>query len=197
MGTLLLALVGGGYYYWRLESSLHKTSELEMFEEDQTQFPFLYRSEVNGLSMKYPSSWRLTKSEKNQGIIASLKPEENESWLITPEVSLEVAQSSARSLDEYTTDTVYKITQLPQAKIVDSRPIKLGDGNGHKVIYTWIDPQNNLEQKYLQIWTLKGDRAYKMTYYAGIDDYADFAETVEQEMFKSIQIESKQQIETN
>lgn len=189
--TLLLIIVGGGYYYWRLESSLHQTSEIEMFEKDQTQFPFLYRSDANGLSMKYPSSWRLIESEENLGTIATFKPEENESFLITPEVNIEVAQSSAPSLDKYTTDNVYQITQLPQAKIIDSRPIKLANGNGHKVIYTRVDPNNNLEQKYLQIWTLKGDRAYKMSYHANTDDYFEFAETVEQEMFKSIQIESK------
>ena len=188
-GTLLLMIVGGGYYYWRLESSLHQTSEVEMFEQDQTQFPFLYRSDANGLSMKYPSNWRLTESEETKGIIATLKPEANESFLIAPEVNIEVDQSSTSSLDKYTTDTVYQITQLPQAKIVDSRPIEFADGNGHKVIYTQVNPDNDLAQKYLQIWTLKGDRAYKMSYHASIDDYPEFVETVEQEMFKSIQIE--------
>lgn len=192
-GTLLLILIGGGFYYWRLESSLHKTSEVEMFEEDQTQFPFLYRNEANDLSMKYPSSWQLAESEKDQGTIAKFKPEKDESYLITPEVNIEVAQSSAKSLDKYTTDAVYQITQLPQAKIIDSRPIQFAAGDGHKVIFTRLNPDNNLEQKYLQIWTLKGDRAYKVTYRAATDDYPNFAETVEQEMFKSIQIQPEQQ----
>ena len=194
-GTLLLVLVGGGFYYWRLESSLHKTSEVEMFEEDQTQFPFLYRNEANGLSMKYPSSWQLSESEENQGTIATLKPEKEESYLITPEVNIEVAQSSEKSLDKYTTDVVYQITQLPQAKIIDSRPIQFAAGDGHKIIFTRLNPDNNLEQKYLQVWTLKGDRAYKVTYRAATDDYPNFAETVEQEMFKSIQIKPEQTTE--
>lgn len=195
-GTLLLVLVGGGFYYWRLESSLHKTSEVEMFEEDQTQFPFLYRNESNGLSMKYPSSWQLTESKENQGTIAKFKPEKDESYLIIPEVEIEVAQSSAKSLDKYTTDVVYQITQLPQAKIIDSRPIQFAAGDGHKIIFTRLNPDNNLEQKYLQVWTLKGDRAYKITYRAATEDYSNFAETVEQEMFKSIQIKPEQQTKT-
>lgn len=195
-GALLLMIMGGGWYYWRLESSLHKTSEVEMFEEDQTQFPFLYRNDANGIQMKYPSSWQLSESAQSQGTVAKFEPEADQSYLITPQVKIDIAQSNAQSLDRYTTDAVYQITQLPQAKIIDSRPIKFAAGNGHKIIYTSINPDNNLEQKYLQIWTLKGDLAYKMTYQATIDDYPNFAETVEQQMFKSVQIESKQQVKS-
>ncbi len=187
-GALLLMIMGGGWYYWRLESSLHKTSEVEIFEEDQTQFPFLYRNDADGLQMEYPSSWQLTESEQSQGTVAMFEPEVDQSYLITPQVKIEIAQSNAQSLDQYTTDAAYQITQLPQAKIIDSRPIEFAAGDGHKIIYTSINPDNNLEQKYLQIWTIKGDRIYKMTYQATIDDYPNFAEIVEQQMFKSVQI---------
>lgn len=191
-GTLLLILCGTGLYYWRLEHSLSKTSEVEMFEQDRTQFPFLYRNDVTGISMKYPSSWKLSQSGSDQGIIAKLTPQKDQSYLITPEVSIQVALSNTESLEQYTTNEVYQITKLPQAKIIDSRLVPLANKVGHKIIYTMVNPDNNLEQQYLQFWTLKGDRAYKVTYQASSDDYADFASTVEQEMIPSIKINLKQ-----
>ena len=190
-GTLLLILAGTGLYYWRLESSLSKTSEVEMFEQDRTQFPFLYRNDANGISMKYPSSWKLTQSGEEQDTIAKLMPQEEQSYLITPEVSIEVEESNTESLEQYTINEVYQITQLPQAKIIDSRPIPFAQRVGHKVIYTMVNPDNNLEQQYLQFWTLKGDRAYKVTYKASTDDYSNFVSTVEQEMIPSLKINSQ------
>ena len=96
--------------------------------------------------------------------------------------------SNTESLEKYTTNEVYQITQLPQAKIIDSRPVSFAGRDGHKIVYTLVNPNNNLEQKYLQIWTLKSDRAYKVSYHATIGDYANFASTVEQEMIPSIKI---------
>ncbi len=191
-GTLLLILCGTGLYYWRLEHSLSKTSEVEMFEQDRTQFPFLYRNDATGISMKYPSSWKLSQSGSDRGIIAKLTPQKDESYLITPEVSIQVALSNTESLEQYTTKEVYQITKLPQAKIIDSRPVPFAKGAGHKIIYTMVNPDNNLEQKYLQFWTLKGDLAYKATYQATSDDYPNFAPTVEQEMIPSIKINPKE-----
>jgi len=190
-GTLLLILAGTGLYYWRLESSVTKTSEVEMFEQDQTQFPFLYRNDATGVSIKYPSSWKLAQSGQNQGTIAKLTPEKEQSFLITPEVRIEVEQSPTDSLERYTTNEVYQITQLPQAKIIDSLPVSFAGGDGHKIIYTMVNPDNQLEQKYLQFWTLKSDRIYKVTYQTTTTDYVHFASTVEQEMIPSIKINPK------
>lgn len=77
---------------------------------------------------------------------------------------------------------------MPQAKIIDSYPTNFAGGKGHKIIYTALDPDNNLEQKYLQIWTLKGDRAYTATYQATTKNFQDFAETVENKIFETINI---------
>ncbi|MGK7904897.1 MAG: hypothetical protein AB4352_26525 [Hormoscilla sp.] len=40
-----------------------------------------------------------------------------------------------------------------------------------------------------QIWTLKDDRAYVLTYTAPVDDYGEFEETV-QDMIKSLEFDN-------
>jgi len=187
-GALLLAICGGGYYYWQLERSLHQTSEVDLFEDDRTQFSLVYRNNEYGLSVQYPPGWKQTLSEPESATIAQFMPRKDQSFLIAPQVKVEVSPAKSESLDRYTTDFVYQITQLPKAKIIDSRPIEFAKGDGHKIIYTLVNPDNGIEQKYLQTWTLKDDLVYNITYQATIDDYPNFLEAVEQEIIDSVQI---------
>lgn len=184
--AILLAMVATGYYYWRLESSLAPPPEMKSFEEDSTQFLFLYRNEANGVEMKYPADWKIAQPMQEREVIVKLTPETN-SEAIAPEVSLEVEPTSEASLEKYTTNAVSQITKLPLAKIIDSYPTDFAGDKGHKVIYTTVNP-DSVEQKYLQIWTLNGDRAYTATYRAATDNYSDFVETVEDKIFETIRI---------
>lgn len=183
---LMLTVVGGGLYYWQLERSLNQTSEVELFETDQTSFPLLYRNKIHSVSMKYPADWGLSLPPEESTAIARFTPPSDESWTITPEVSIEVDPVAGQSLESYTTERVYQITQLPQAKIVDSRPIEFAAGDSHKTIYTTFDGAT--EQKYLQIWTMRGDSFYSFTYHAAAEDYPEYLKTVEQEMLDTAQI---------
>ena len=199
-GTILLALLGGGYYYWQLESSLRGTpNNTSYYEADRAQFPFLYRNAEYGIEMKYPFSWQLNEppsgeqtdnaiAKRRQSLIAIFIPKDSMSYLVSPEVNIEVDRFESDSLEKYTTNAVYEITQLPQAKIIDSRPIEFGSEDGHKVIYTAVNPDNNLQLKYLQIWTTRGDRLYTITYKADAEQYDNFVETVENEMLQSLKI---------
>ncbi|MEL6493680.1 MAG: serine/threonine-protein kinase [Cyanobacteria bacterium J06623_7] len=190
IGIFLVALLGGGFYYWRLESSLNQTSEMEMFETEQTNFPLVYQNARHGVSMKYPAAWKLSLPESESATVAQFSPEKDDSFLIPPKVKIEVASAQAKSLDEYTTNLVYQITQQPKAKIIDSRPAKFAGRDGHKISYTLVDPKNSLEQRYLQVWTLKNNLVYGVIYEATVNDYADFLDTVELEMLNTVQIES-------
>jgi eukaryotic-like serine/threonine-protein kinase len=195
MGSSLLIVLGGGFYYWRLESSLNKTSETELFAQEQTQFPLVYDHQASGVSLTYPHSWRLSLPKQKSYTIAKFIPQKADSLIIAPEVKIEASPTKADSLEQHTTNFVYQITKLPQVKIIDSRPVKFAGQNGHKIIYTLVDPNNALELKYLQAWTIRNNLVYTMTYHAAIDDYPDFVEVVEQDIFKSLQINLKQQVE--
>ncbi|MEM6613422.1 MAG: serine/threonine-protein kinase [Cyanobacteria bacterium P01_C01_bin.72] len=189
--TLLLIVLGGGLYYWRLESSLNRTSEIELFAAERTKFSLVYRHPVYGVSMTYPPGWKLNLPQPESKTIAQFTPERGDSWSIIPTVTIEVAESDAESLDDYTTNSVYEITQLPKAKIIDSRPVKVAGSDGHKVVYTLVDANSGLEQKYLQFWTLRNSLVYAITYEAAIDDYPNFVGTVQQDMIGSLEIEPK------
>jgi eukaryotic-like serine/threonine-protein kinase len=188
VGSSLLMIIGGGFYYWRLESSLNQTSETELFVEEQTQSPLVYNHQASGVSLIYSPDWQLSPPQQKSTTIAQFVPQKADSFIIAPEVKIEVSPATADSLDQHTTNFVYQITKLPQVKIIDSRPVEFTGKNGHKVIYTLVNPRNGLELKYLQAWTIRNNLVYTMTYYAAIDDYPKFVEVVEQDMFKSLQV---------
>lgn len=188
VGSSLLMIIGGGFYYWRLESSLNQTSETELFVEEQTQSPLVYDHQASGISLTYSPDWQLSPPKQKSTTIAQFVPQKADSFIIAPEVKIEVSPATADSLDQHTTNFVYQITKLPQVKIIDSRPVEFTGKNGHKIIYTLVDPRNGLELKYLQAWTIRNNLVYTMTYHAAIDDYPKFVEVVEQDMFKSLQV---------
>ena len=94
--------------------------------------------------MKYPADWKIDQPMQKRGVIV-ITPETNSSYAIAPEVSLEVEPTIEESLEKYTTNAVYQITQLPQAKIVDSYLTDFAGEKGHKIIYTTVRPDNNVE----------------------------------------------------
>ena len=188
-GVLLIIVVGAGYYYWQLESSLNQPLDTDYYETDQTQFPLLYQNATHGVEMKYPASWKLNQLNQDWGTIAKFSPHKIQSFDVVPEVTIRVEKSpQSKSLDEYTTNTVYLITKLPQAKILDSRPIQFDKKLAHKVVHTAKKSDSNQKLKYLQIWTINGDRVYIFTYQAGIDQYDNYAESVKNKMFPSVKI---------
>jgi serine/threonine-protein kinase len=187
--TLLLTAGGISYYYWQLETSL--TPEISNVEGDLTQSPFIYRNDANGVEMKYPADWKLVKPMARQRTIAKFTPEKDTAYAIAPVVNLEVIPTSEKLLEKYTNNAIYKIKRLPRVQIINSLPTKFAGAAGHKIVYTVANSDSNLQHKYLQIWTIKGDRAYIATYQAAIDNYADFAQTVEDEMFSTLTINSE------
>lgn len=192
VGILLAAFLGVGLYYWRLESSLNPTLSVDTLETEPNNFPLVYRNAVNGVSMEYPANWKLSLPKSESSTIAEFLPQDDDSFLIPPTVKMEVLPSNSKSLDQYTTDLVYQITQKPKAKIIDSRPVKFAGEDGHKLTYTVVNPNNNLEQKYLQVWALKNDLVYAVTYKAIINDYPNFLATVESDMLDTVEIEPEQ-----
>ena len=186
---LSLVILGAGYYYWQLENSLDKMpGSKKDYATNLDTAPFLYTNPELGIEMKYPASWKLKEARGENSTIAQFIPERSQSYLIPPEVKIDVKSLTNNSLEKYTTDNIYQITKLPKAKIIDSRPIQLNGRKAHQVNYTRINPDNDLKLQYLKIWTFRNGLVYTITYKAELSQYESFIETVRQEMLNSLKI---------
>ena len=155
-------------------------------ESETTKF-LTYDSSVYGIRIKYPSDW--TKQEQVPGLVAAfLSPQESASDTYQENfgVFIEDLSTQPMTLEEYTELSVTSIEQLiTDANILDSSTTTLDGNSAHKVVYTGRLEQYNL--KWMQIWTVKDNTAYVLTYVSEVNKYNDFLDTV-QEMVNSFEI---------
>jgi serine/threonine-protein kinase len=147
----------------------------------------IYENKVEGIKIGYPADW--TKKEQYmESVVAFLSPKESPSDTFQENVNIIVQDLSAQpmTLEEYTELSINQIGQLvTNANIIESEATSLANNPGHKLVYTGI--QGEYELKWMQIWTIKDNKAYIITYTAQIDKYSDFLEPVKQ-MIDSFEI---------
>lgn len=155
----------------------------------KTEFSTFDSSNFFGFRMKYPKSWRIQKIEDRfTGDVAKFFPLQNsDSNSFQPEISVEVQDlKKPILLPDYTNSRVNEITQfLKNPRIHDSRSAKLANLPAHEVVYTGKQEQYNV--KMMAVWTVKGSRAYIVTYTAEESQYDAFLETA-QAMINSLEI---------
>ncbi|GAB4547530.1 MAG: hypothetical protein Tsb0014_42180 [Pleurocapsa sp.] len=186
IAILIIALIGG-VYYWSLERKLNKRFSENLYEN--TTFPSSYINQKYGIKLNYPSDWQLIQGDSSNEIVAKLIPKSGKLDSSSNEVIIaSQLLDKSMSLDEYTTENVYKITKTSgQAKILDSQVITLNNNQAHQVIYTAQEDNKNL--KYWQTWLLKNNRAYTITYKAKENSYDNFIKPVQETIVKSFEVE--------
>ncbi len=88
------------------------------------------------------------------------------------------------SMNEFLKETKESV---PNSRISFSRinAINLGKQNANKLIFT--AQEGNIKLTYLQVWTIKNNQVYVITYAAETDDYQKFVDTAEK-MINSFEI---------
>ena len=156
----------------------------------------IFKTYVNStyeIFMQYPSDWKKVEpgqfSQTNNFniIVGFLSPKESASSRSSP-AALSVgihnlSPSQSITLDQYSDAQTNFIKE--QASILESTTITLKGNNNtltHKIVYI-----NNKGQKIMQVWTIKGDKAYHITYAPNADRYSDYLSSV-QKMIGSFEI---------
>lgn len=145
-----------------------------------------YDNSADGIRIKYPSDW--TKNSQIEGaIVVFLSPKKSASdTSATLGVSTEDLSKQPMTLEEYTTLSLKNLNQfVTDAKILDSSATTLDGNSAHKVVYTAKQGQYTL--KFMQVYTIKDNTAYVLSYIAEINKFNDFLDTA-QEMIDSFKI---------
>ncbi|WYL92811.1 MAG: protein kinase [Gloeotrichia echinulata IR180] len=146
-----------------------------------------YENSQSGIKLKYPEGWE--RQDINNiitgEIVIFLSPKKSSNDPFPEKVTISVEKFDG-TLEQSSKVFRQEISKnLPDAKIIDESSITLANKPGSKLIFTGKIGQDNL--KTLQVWTLKNEQAYTITYTANIGDYDEFIQTAET-MIKSFGI---------
>ena len=148
-----------------------------------------YENLDRGFRVSYPQTW--SKQNRDDFIatgIVFFSPLENDSDSFQEQVSVLVEDlPSQQSLSEYTEQSVAEIKQLSDPNIDAAIPITLGTEEGRQIVYQ--GEVNGSPVQRMQSWSLKGNRAYIITYTAKPDDYDTYLPMVDEiiESFQTIE----------
>ena len=145
-----------------------------------------YTSAAFGIAIKYPSTW--TKDEQFTGaVVAFASPSESSSGASGGIVSVVVEElPEPMTLSEYNDATIAALNQsMIDFNLSETTAATLDNNPAHKIVYT--TKQNQLNLRAMQVWTLKDNKTYILTYGATPVNY-DKYQTIVQDMFSSFKI---------
>jgi serine/threonine protein kinase len=159
---------------------------------EKTTNEILYINKQEGIQLKYlKADWEL-QEEKNplNSYIVKLLNINNGTGVFPTEITIEIEKlEPPLTLDEYTTSSIEEITRfLPKAKILDSQPTTLSRQRAHKIIYLGKYEGDTFHRKSLQVWTLKRDKAFIVTYTSDEQTFDKVLEIVQKQIIPSFEI---------
>ena len=102
-------------------------------------------------------------------------------------ITIKQLGSKHTSLNEVTKVQIKNLTQShPDFRLIESTNSILGGNIAHKIVFSATDNMKH-KRTAMQIWTLKGNNAYLITYKAEPGKYSKYLPTV-QKMIESFQI---------
>ena len=139
-----------------------------------------YSNPIFGIGIQYPENWgRLDLSFlQNDSADIDFYPLDDASGAISVRIQVEsLLPSQNMTFDEYTNMKI----DSAEGQILESNPTTLADLPDHEILV------GNSVLKTMQVWTLKDDRVFTITYEAGEEDFEDDLQ-VAQRMIRSFQI---------
>jgi hypothetical protein len=121
-----------------------------------------YENPKFGIRVQYPSDWgRLDLSFLGASADIDFYPLDDTSGTKDVRIQVKALPLQNMTLEQYTN------TQINSTKgqILESNATTLGNLPAHEIVFT------NIGLKTLQVWTLKDDKVYTITYVAEEDDY--------------------------
>ncbi|MDJ0737555.1 MAG: protein kinase [Nostocaceae cyanobacterium] len=151
-----------------------------------------YKSKAHGIKIKYAQNWERRDKDNaiTEEIVAFISPKESNKDKLQERLVIRIENlASPVTLEEYSKTFVKEIsTSYPQAKIGKPNLTILANKRGYKIISTLVAGNNRLQNMY--VFTVKGDKAYVITYMAENNSYNKFIDAANK-MIKSFEIQTQ------
>ncbi|MBD2680591.1 MULTISPECIES: serine/threonine-protein kinase [Nostoc] len=147
----------------------------------------MYQDSSYGIKIQYPETWKIQETPNliTKELVTFLSPQQTEKDNFRELLTISVENFSGTLQESQDLFIKGVKTTLSDATIVNISETSLAKKRANQLIFIGKDGKKNL--KNLQVWTLKGNQAYIITYSAAIDDYDRFLPTAEK-MIESFEI---------
>jgi eukaryotic-like serine/threonine-protein kinase len=121
-----------------------------------------YENPKFGIRVQYPSDWgRLDLSFLGASADIDFYPLDDTSGTKDVRIQVKALPLQNMTLEQYTNTQINSV----EGQILESNATTLGNLPAHEIVFT------NIGLKTMQVWTLKDDKVYTITYVAEEDDY--------------------------
>jgi hypothetical protein len=158
----------------------------------------LYENPTFGIRIQYPSDWekvepgQISHESSFNKIVGFVSPKESVSDT-SPPPALSIGMHNLSSSSSYQNTTLDQYTDVhinairrEQASLLESTRTILKDSNNNNLAHSAVYI-NNLGQEVMQVWTIKENKAYHITYAADVARYPDYL-PVAQKIIDSLEI---------
>jgi eukaryotic-like serine/threonine-protein kinase len=162
----------------------------------------VYDNNDLGIKISYPSEWKpsLKRSSSNftfiefvQNMSNSMGPQQHTPLSSFITLSIEnISDVTTRTLDLLTKQNLALANQtLSNFQLIESNKTTFGDSPANRIVYTFIDPSTRASStsqfQSMNIWTIKGDNTYTLSYSQPTSEYGRYIPIV-QRMIESFEI---------
>ena len=137
-----------------------------------------YENRQAGLRLGYPAGW--IKSESTPGVLVAFgAPKEKANLKLVENVTVVVQDLTpdVATLEKYTAMYDAQRKKDPSVVLVESKKTVLGGLPAQRIVCT--AKQGGMDVKFMQVWTVRGKKAYLCTYGAAKENYATFLKEAE------------------
>jgi eukaryotic-like serine/threonine-protein kinase len=139
-----------------------------------------YNNAIYGITMKYPENWEQTGTPDritgNVVKFSSSKEGETDNYLENVNLIIQELPENRRELEQFTNFSLDEIQQSdPNTKIIEQGKTEFINQPAYQAIYTLEEEGVKIQR--LQIWTIRHNKAYIMTYTADVAKYAKYLPT--------------------
>jgi serine/threonine-protein kinase len=145
-----------------------------------------YQDNTLGIKIDYPTGW--IHELHADGLVTFLPGLEGNTntYPAGLGITVEHLKSKNMPLSEITKIQIKNLTQNhSDFRLLESTDFRLAGNMAYKIVFTATDSMKH-ERKAMQIWTVKGDKAYLITYKAEPEQYSKYLPTI-QKMVDSFQ----------
>ena len=145
-----------------------------------------YQNPVKGYKLDYPKGWTEIKLDIPSIDLTISSPLENYFDSFSENFVIGTSSVPFVNLNDFSKITIEKMKKRPSFSLIEDSETTLAGLPAHKLVYTEIEPNFNIEVQTIMVWTLKDNVSYLIGFATEPDKYSAYL-PIAQKVFDSFE----------